>query len=83
MEFDNFRTPLESIEFFGEVRIEMNTIPLNKAEIYKQNRGQEMIGQRVICLFDTEQEKMKFQFYDVQLEGVRQISIKMDKSQKV
>ena len=60
----------------------MNTVPFNKTEIYKQNKEQSFIAQRVICLFETEQEKMKFQFYDVQVEEGRQIAIKADKEQK-
>ncbi|PZV06915.1 MAG: hypothetical protein DCF22_22900 [Leptolyngbya sp.] len=82
MEFGNFKVPLENIEFSGEARIEMNTVPFDKIEIYNYSKEQGFIGQRMTCLFETDQEKMKFQFYDVQVEEGRQIAIKADKELK-
>ncbi|WP_434684949.1 restriction endonuclease [Pseudanabaena minima] len=82
IEFDNFKVPLENIEFSGEARIEMNTVPFDKIEIYKHSKEEGFIGQRMTCLFETDQEKMKFQFYDVQVEDGRQIAIKTDKESK-
>jgi hypothetical protein len=82
IEFDNFKVPLENIEFSGEARIEMNTVPFDKIEIYKHSKEAGFIGQRMTCLFETDQEKMKFQFYDVQVEDGRQITIKTDKESK-
>ncbi|NJO77663.1 MAG: hypothetical protein HC827_03495 [Cyanobacteria bacterium RM1_2_2] len=82
IEFDNFKVPLENIEFSGEARIEMNTVPFDKIEIYKYSKEAGFIGQRMTCLFETDQEKMKFQFYDVQVEEGRQIAIKADKESK-
>ena len=82
IEFDKFKVPLENIEFSGEARIEMNTVPFDKIEIYKHSKEAGFIGQRMTCLFETDQEKMKFQFYDVQVEEGRQIAIKADKESK-
>jgi Restriction endonuclease len=82
MEFDKFKVPLENVEFSGEARIEMNTVPFDKVEIYKPIKEAGFIGQRMTCLFETDQEKMKFQFYDVQVEEGRQIAIKADKESK-
>jgi hypothetical protein len=65
MEFDEFKVPLENIELSGEVRIEMNTVAFDKVEIYKPSKEAGFIGQRITCLFETDQEKMKFQLYDV------------------
>jgi Restriction endonuclease len=82
MEFDEFKVPLENVELSGEARIEMNTVPFDKVEIYKPSKEAGFIGQRMTCLFETDQEKMKFQLYDVQVEEGRQIAIKADKESK-
>ncbi len=82
MEFGEFKVPLENIELSGEARIEMNTVPFDKVEIYKSSKEAGFIGQRMTCLFETDQEIMKFQLYDVQVEEGRQIAIKADKESK-
>ena len=82
IEFNEFRVPLENIELSGEVRIEMNTVPFDKIEIYKPSKEVGFIGQRMTCLFETDQEKMKLQLYDVQVDEGRQIEIKADKKSK-
>ena len=82
MEFGEFKVPLENIEFSGEVRIEMNSVPFDKIEIYKHSKELGFIGQRITCLFETDQEKMKFQFYDVRVDEGYQISVKADAETK-
>jgi hypothetical protein len=82
MEFGEFKVPLENIEFSGEARIEMNTVPFDKVEIYRRSKEQGFIGQRITCLFETDQEQMKFQFYDVGVEEGRQIAIQADRESK-
>jgi hypothetical protein len=83
MEFGEFKVPLENIEFFGEVRVEMNTVPFDKVEIYRHSEEQGFIGQRMTCLFETDQEQMKFQFYDVAVEEGRQIAVQADRESKI
>jgi hypothetical protein len=82
MEFDNFKVPLESIEFFGEVRIEMNTVPFDETKVYKQNGKQGFIGQRIICSLAFNRENIKFYLYDVEVEDGRQIAMKMNNEPK-
>jgi len=82
MEFGEFKVPLENIELSGEARIEMNSVPFDKIEIYKHRKELGFIGQRMTCLFETDQQKMKFQFYDVQVDEGYQISVKADTEAK-
>jgi len=83
MEFGEFKVPLENIEFSGEARIEMNTVPFDKVEIYRHSKEQGFIGQRVTCLFETDREQMNVQFYDVEVEEGRQIVIQVDRESKL